>query len=235
MPTTEQDAISTMFDRIAESYDSTNRVLSFGQDLRLRAEVARFIPSEPNISLLDVATGTADLLITLCKLRPNIKTAVGVDLAENMLKIGHKKLVDQGLLGLASLQNADASDLPFERESFDVVTIAFGIRNVVAKERALQEFFRVLKPHGCLIILEFSMPERAAINKLYELYFRHILPRVGGWLSKNRDAYCYLNRSVEAFPRPHEFRKVLFNTGFTTVTLHQLTFGIATIYCARKG
>lgn len=234
MSTTEQGVISQMFDGIADTYDTTNRILSFGQDIAWRAQMAHFLPAEGDIALLDVATGTADVLITLCTQCPRVKQAVGIDVADNMLNIARQKLAKRGFLQNITLHNADASALPFANHSFDVVSIAFGIRNVAAHDDALSEFARVLKPQGRLIILEFSMPSHGLVKKLYQFYFRHILPRLGGWLSSNPQAYRYLNSSVEAFPHPSQYRQMLLSKGFSVVELKTLSFGVATIYCARK-
>lgn len=234
MPSVEQETICQMFDRIASTYDSVNRVLSCGQDIRWRQIVAELLPSTPDISVLDIATGTADLLLTMCKRRPNIKAAYGIDLAENMLSVGQRKVVRLGLENRITLQKADACALPFADASIDVAAIAFGIRNVTNIDLALGEIARVLKPSGLALILEFSLPENLLIRKLYLFYFRHVLPFMGGLISKEKNAYRYLNQTVEAFPSCLAFSQMLLNNGFKSVSNQALTFGIATVYCARK-
>jgi demethylmenaquinone methyltransferase/2-methoxy-6-polyprenyl-1,4-benzoquinol methylase len=230
----EQEKIGQMFDQIAPVYDLVNRLLSFRQDIRWRLAVARALPKQSSLSLLDVATGTADLLITLCESCESITEAVGVDIADNMLFCGQKKLQARGLDLRARLENADARRLPFCGSYFDVVTIAFGIRNVVGIEDALDEMKRVLKPNGCLVILEFSVPAHWFLRMLYLGYFRYILPFIGGFIAKNVSAYRYLNRTVEEFYSVSTFVELLLKRGFTSVSTKPLSFGIATMYCARK-
>jgi demethylmenaquinone methyltransferase/2-methoxy-6-polyprenyl-1,4-benzoquinol methylase len=233
-PDKEQEAIGQMFDQIASTYDLVNRLLSFKQDVRWRRAVAKALPSSSDLSLLDVATGTADLLITLCEQTPAITDAIGVDIADNMLSCGEKKLEASGFAERARVQKADARRLPFCESRFDVVTIAFGIRNVVNIDEALDEMRRVLKPGGLLVILEFSLPTNKLWRMIYLCYFRHILPVIGGLFSKNQGAYRYLNRTVESFYSVETFRELLAKRGFTSVSSKSLSFGIATMYCAGK-
>lgn len=231
----DQSAILRMFDGIAGTYDRVNRILSLGMDRGWRSSMADFFPDTSAISILDVATGTADVLIALHQRNIVFDHAVGVDASPNMLARAQQKLIQQGLAEKISLNQADACNLPFADESFDVVTIAFGIRNVVAQKKALGEIMRVLKPQGRLVVLEFSMPKNPMIRVAYQFYFRHILPFVGGILSRNKAAYRYLNQSVEQFPTPHEYKTWLLALGFSVVEMSPLSFGVATIFCARKG
>lgn len=231
MPTKEQLAICHMFDRIAPTYDLANRLISFGFDIRWRKKFSALIP--PCSRLLDVATGTGDLLINICQEHPQI-SGVGVDLAKNMLDFAQEKVKKSQLASRISLQQADASSLPFADESFDVVSIAFGIRNVKPMEVALKEFKRVLKPQGQAMILEFSLPQNFLVKWGYLQYFRHILPVIGGLISKDKEAYQYLNKTVEAFPTVDSFSNKLIESGFTEVVPISLSLGVATIYCARK-
>jgi demethylmenaquinone methyltransferase/2-methoxy-6-polyprenyl-1,4-benzoquinol methylase len=234
MPYSKQDGIGHMFDQIAPTYDSVNHLLSFGQDLYWRKQIARLLPKLSSITLLDVATGTADLLIALCNHCPHIIKALGIDISERMLAFGREKLADNDLLDRAELIKADAQALPFGEQSFDVVTIAFGIRNVVHQEEALKEMNRVLKIGGTLFILEFSLPSNWFLKMIYLGYFRYVLPLVGGLISRNFAAYRYLNRSVLKFPSVPSFCQILRDCGFTSVAQKSLSFGVATIYCARK-
>jgi len=229
-----QKAIGQMFENIARTYDRVNRLVSLGLDARWRKLLVERLPPEGSLEVLDAATGTADLLIAMCKLRPNIKKAVGVDISENMLLKADEKIRRLELSSRIALAKADVCDLPFPALSFDVVSIAFGIRNVVEVDRALGQFARVLKEKGSLLILEFSLPPNRVIRHLYLWYFRHILPLIGGWLSKDYNAYRYLNRSVEAFPSQHDFQQIILRNGFNSVLSTSLSFGVATIYCARK-
>jgi demethylmenaquinone methyltransferase / 2-methoxy-6-polyprenyl-1,4-benzoquinol methylase len=229
----DQMAISQMFDGIAETYDRTNRILSCGLDQSWRAQLLDFLPKSPGQSVLDVATGTGDILLALRNHRKDLDRVVGVDMAKKMLAIAQRKLDQRGLTDV-SLVHADAGLLPFSDQTFDVVTIAFGIRNVINQDQAFLEFLRVLKPDGRLLVLEFSMPKNIIVRNLYQLYFRYLLPHLGGWLSHNKKAYRYLNTSVESFPHPEEYRLRLLSKGFSMVELRPLSCGVATIYCARK-
>lgn len=234
MPIEEQKTISAMFDRIAPTYDLVNRILSFKQDLKWRKAVAHLLPHTPHLKVLDVATGTADLLLTIQAERKNLSEAYGIDLSEAMLKKGEEKILNLGLSSKLRLQKADAASLPFPDQHFDGVTIAFGIRNVCAMNDALNEFRRVLKKGGSLLVLEFSLPKNKFIRMGYLFYFRYLLPFLGGVISKDPSAYRYLNRSVEAFFNQEEFSKILRASGFKEINVIALSFGIATIYCARK-
>lgn len=226
--------IIEMFDQIAQTYDRCNRVLSFGIDKSWRTTLAGMLPAHRSFDVLDVATGTGDLLFSIIQARPMIKKAVGIDLAEEMLAIGQKKAEALNLSKKTAFYCQDAEHIGFEESSFDVVTIAFGIRNVTHIDLALKEFHRVLKPSGKLFVLEFSMPENPLWRSLYLLYFRHILPVVGGILSGNFSAYSYLNRSVEGFCNKNEFINLMNNAGFSSVSLKPLSFGIAHIYSGSK-
>lgn len=230
----KQEQIYQMFDRIAPTYDAVNRVLSLGQDILWRNSLCLAVPKEGSPSVLDIATGTGDLLLAMCKKRPNIKAATGIDLSVAMLSLAQKK-VDQKKLSIPiKLVHADGAALPFVDNTFDVVSIAFGIRNIVDQRRALAEIDRVLKPQGLLLVLEFSLPPSAVIRTLYLAYFRYILPFIGGLISKEPEAYRYLNRTVEQFPPPRQFCASLGEAGFVEVSSRALSFGIATLYSARK-
>jgi demethylmenaquinone methyltransferase/2-methoxy-6-polyprenyl-1,4-benzoquinol methylase len=231
MPTHEQEAICQMFDRIASTYDQANRVLSFGQDKIWRKKFSSLIP--PSTHVLDIATGTADLLITMAEEHPKI-VGVGIDLSSKMLLEGQKKLDLKNLNQRFTLKKADASSLPFLDKSFDLVSCSFGIRNVTNLDQGLKEMARVLKPNGTLMILEFSLPKYFLVKYPYLFYFRNLLPFLGGMISKDKKAYEYLNRTVEAFYCVHEFSNKLKYSGFEQVKTHALTLGVATIYCARK-
>lgn len=234
MTDSKQVEICQMFDDIAKTYDPVNRLLSFRQDVRWRKFVADQLKMQDGLSILDVATGTGDLLLTMCDKRPGFKKAVGVDLSAEMLSVGRDKIKHKGLSDRMSMQLADAASLPFADESFDVVTIAFGIRNVVKKEQAIKEISRVLDRKGQVFILEFSIPKNPVIKFFYLLYFRHILPMIGGIIAKNVRAYKYLNHTVEEFPTEQEFKSMMLKNGFLKVEATSLTFGVATVYSARR-
>ena len=227
-------AVWRMFNRIAGRYDLLNRLLSFGCDIYWRKKLARYIPRKTDCVILDAATGTADVLLTAITECECIKYAVGIDRAGNMLKIGREKLRKKSKSHSVLLFPADAAAIPFAAYRFDVVTIAFGIRNVENVETALREIHRVLKNGGRLLILEFSLPHNSLIKKAYLCYFRYVLPFVGRVISGDRYAYQYLNETVESFPYGEHFCLLLRNCGFSKITAFPLTFGIVTLYCADK-
>lgn len=218
-----------MFDRIAHRYDLLNRSLSFGQDVAWRRKMRKHLPDREGLHVLDLATGTGDQLIFLAG-DPRVASGEGTDLAEKMLELGRKKIVKAGLQDRFSLQTGDALHVPAADNSADVVTISFGIRNVESVPQALQEMMRVLKPGGRALILEFSLPGNRVMRGLYLFYFRHILPRVGGFISGDSYAYRYLNRTVESFPYGEAFCDWMREAGFESVCFRSLTFGIAAIY-----
>ncbi len=223
-----------MFDRIASRYDFLNRLLSFRQDVRWRRKVTAFLPEFSALKLLDVATGTGDLLFSLQKNSPRVVSGVGIDLSEKMLEIGRAKLDSLPGRPPLSLQKGDATAIPFPAKSFHAVTIAFGIRNVTDVNLALREMFRVLCPGGRAIILEFSLPENFLVRAGYLFYFRNILPKIGGLVSGDAIAYRYLNETVESFPYGKRFCALMTDAGFQNVGFKSLTFGVASIYYGDK-
>ncbi len=228
--------IAGMFNRIAARYDLLNRVLSMGLDIRWRHNMFRLFPAKRPLRVLDMATGTADVpLMMVDQLGKDVFThIVGGDISDQMLEVGRHKVNARGLDGLIRLENADATQLEFLDDSFDVVTIAFGIRNVAHVDKALAEFFRVLSPGGRVLILEFSMPQNAVIRWGYLMYFRHVLPWVGGLISKDQDAYRYLNRSVEGFHDRGDFAQLMSDAGFDQVHWESYCFGVASVYVGDK-
>ena len=221
-----------IFNRIAKSYDSVNRILSFGLDIGWRKKVNTLLPQRNGLRLLDLATGTADQVIMLCDLNQNIEDAVGMDLSDEMLDIGRKKITR--FEGRIKLENGDAVQLPIDDSEYDAVTISFGIRNVPDVPASMSEMYRVLKDDSKALILEFSLPKNPIIRFGHLFYLRWVLPIVGGLISGDYEAYKYLNTSIEAFPYGEEFCNLLRDAGFETVTAHPVTFGIATIYEAHK-
>ncbi|MBI2743157.1 MAG: bifunctional demethylmenaquinone methyltransferase/2-methoxy-6-polyprenyl-1,4-benzoquinol methylase UbiE [Chlamydiales bacterium] len=223
-----------MFDAISPTYDTVNRVMTGGIDRRWRRELSSLLPSGDKLSLLDCATGTGDQLFSLMESSSTIATAVGIDLAQEMLKYAASKLETKPYKDRVQWIHASASDLPFAEATFDCLTISFGIRNVDDLSKSLQEFRRVLKSGGRLLILETSLPKNPLIRSAHLFYIRHLLPKIGGWLSKNRAAYVYLNKSAEAFPCGESFCSILREAGFKNVRAHPQTFGAVTIYQADK-
>jgi len=223
-----------MFDRIAHRYDFLNHFLSAGQDIRWRNKVIQFIPARSDITVLDLATGTADLLITVLRKNKHIKHGIGIDMAEKMLEIGRHKINNFGLSEKIELHPGNIMDIKYPDNSFDIVTIAFGIRNVEDVQKGLKEIYRVLKENGRLIILEFSLPKSRLINAIYLFYFRKILPCFGSVISGDFYAYQYLNKTVETFPYGSAFCDLMDSSGFKNTGFKPLSFGIASIYTADK-
>lgn len=219
-----------IFDRIAHRYDLLNRLLSFGRDVAWRRRMAERLPAANGLRLLDLATGTADVLLFLEAEIGGIAHGVGVDMSAGMLAQGREKVSRAGLRHKLALVRGDATSVPFAAESFDVVTIAFGIRNVVDVDAGLREMRRVLRPGGRALVLEFSLPRNLLIRIPYLFYFRHVLPRVGGLISGDAEAYRYLNRTVESFPYGEAFCALMTGAGFDRVVAQPLTFGVATLY-----
>lgn len=228
----EKDAVRAMFDRIAPRYDLLNRLLSAGSDVRWRRACVDFLELAPGSLVLDLCTGTADLLLeATCRHRAN--RGVGLDLAAGMLRRGRDKARARGLEGRVALLGGDAERLPLRSEAFDAALVAFGIRNVGRPEEALSEVHRVLRPGGRLAVLEFSVPG-GVLAALFRFYFRRILPLIGGAVSGDGAAYAYLPASVAAFPTPAAFAALLERCGFEDVRRRALTGGIAHVHRARR-
>ena len=225
--------IAAMFDRISPKYDALNHLLSLYIDKVWRKKTAKAVAKSQPKTILDLATGTADLAIALTKCNPQAHI-LGMDISEKMLEIGQKKVKKQDLGKQIELRLGDAAHLPFEDGSFDAVTVAFGVRNFEDLDKGLSEISRVLTPEGQAVILEFSMPEMFPVKQLYRFYFKRLLPRIGKTVSKDSSAYAYLPASVERFPRPKAFLELLAQHGLIHGTVRPLTFGIATLYCAER-
>jgi len=225
--------IASMFDRISPHYDNLNHLLSLNIDKVWRRKAVIEASRQSPKRILDLATGTADLAILLAKKNPQARV-IGMDISEQMLAIGKEKVTKQNLENQIDLQFGDAASLPFEDNSFDAVTVAFGVRNFEDLGKGLSEIHRVLKPCGQAFILEFSMPEKFPIKQLYRLYFKQILPKIGRMVSKDGGAYSYLPNSVEHFPKPYAFLQMLTHHSLTNCKAKPLTFGIAMLYTATK-
>ena len=225
--------IAAMFDRISPKYDALNHLLSLNIDKVWRKKTAKAVAKSQPKTILDLATGTADLAIALAKCNPQAHI-IGMDISEKMLEIGKEKVSKKGLANQIELRLGDAATLPFESNTFDAVTVAFGVRNFENLEHGLSEIQRVLKPNGRAVILEFSMPERFPIKQLYALYFKHLLPSIGKAVSKDGNAYSYLPLSVEQFPKPKVFLRMLAEKGLENGMAKPLSFGIASLYTSTK-
>jgi len=225
--------IKRMFDGIASRYDLLNHLLSFGIDRYWRRAAIGVLKVQNPQQLLDIATGTADLAIEAAKIiKPSHIT--GIDISSRMLQIGHKKINEQNMQDVISLQLANACDLPFDDNSFDAVTIGFGIRNFTDMNKSLREIKRVLKKNGSLSVLEFSEPDFGLVKKSFDFYFSKVLPFVGNKISRHNYAYKYLKESVADFPSGKDFLKHISDAGLSNPQCHPLTFGIASIYYAKK-
>ncbi len=230
IPTGKKVKVEAMFNDIAPRYDFLNHFLSLGIDIQWRKKVRKLLaPRNPQV-ILDVATGTGDLAIELCKLKP--EKIIGLDIAANMLNIGKEKIKKKKLEHIIEMQLGDSEELPFKDQSFDAVTVAFGVRNFENLQQGLKEMYRVLKPGGTAAILEFSKPKVFPVKQVYNFYFRYILPGFGKIVSKSKDAYTYLPESVSAFPEDQDFINELKNAGFKENSQIRLTMGIATLYSA---
>lgn len=223
-----------MFDAISPRYDFLNHLLSFGLDIRWRKELAHFLIDQENQTVLDLATGTADVLLALFKNNPQIQKGYGIDLADRMLTLGRAKIAQAGLTDRIHLQHGDANHIPFDNDSFEAVTIAFGIRNVEDYNRVLREMHRVLKKRGQALILEFSLPNHAVLRALHFFYLRTLVPVIGGIFSGHYLAYRYLNQTIETFPYGDDFCELMTISGFKNVKANPLMGGIATIYQGGK-
>lgn len=223
-----------MFDRIAPRYDFLNHLLSFGLDISWRGQLNRFLPARPALSLLDLATGTGDVVLTLVKHNKNITRACGLDLSDAMLALARQKVKRANLNNTISLQHGDAACIPHAEAAFDAVTIAFGIRNTADPLIVLKEMYRVLNNGGRALILEFSLPGNPFTRALHLFYLRNIIPVVGGIVSGDREAYRYLNRTIEEFPCGDNFCRIMRKAGFKNLKANTLFPGIATIYQGEK-
>lgn len=225
--------VRQMFDDIANRYDLLNRLLSFGIDRRWRRFAVSQLSIPKNGRVLDIATGTCDVALEVAKQTDSSVTIVGEDFTQGMLVQGQTKLNNSPYTERIMLVNAPCEEIPHPDNSFDGITIAFGIRNVVDRQAGLCEMFRVLKPGGRAVILEFSNPKSQLFRKIYYFYFQKILPTLGGLISK-RSAYQYLPDSVIEFPSQEEFSQMMADAGFKRVQYVDQTFGIATVYVGDK-
>ncbi|MDG4951134.1 bifunctional demethylmenaquinone methyltransferase/2-methoxy-6-polyprenyl-1,4-benzoquinol methylase UbiE [Weeksellaceae bacterium KMM 9724] len=229
----KKDEVEQMFDNISHRYDFLNRLLSVGIDVSWRKKVVKMVTETQPKTILDVATGTGDLAIALAKKNPQAKIT-GFDLSNGMLEHGRVKVAEKNLTDQIEMIQGDAENMPFEDNTFDAITVAFGVRNFETLEKGLKEIHRVLKPGGKFVILEFSQPEQFPMKQLYNFYFKNILPVIGKTFSKDHRAYTYLPESVQAFPYGEKLNKILKSVNFLEPKDKKLTFGIASIYSCLK-
>lgn len=225
--------VAEMFNRIAPTYDWLNAILSFGLDRRWRKIVTKYLLKRPDSLLVDLATGTCDQIIALRKIR-EIKSFIGLDLSEKMLSLGKKKIDDIGLSSRVTLELGSALDIPLDSNSASAVTISFGIRNVTSPPKCLSEMYRILQTGGQVLILEFARPTSRIVKKGYLFYLRHVLPRIGKYISNDPEAYTYLNETIEEFPCGEEFLSLMKEASFRNTRAISLTFGIVNLYVGEK-
>ncbi len=228
----KKEQVAKMFDNISHKYDFLNHFLSLGIDIYWRKKAIKLLSSSKPKYILDIATGTGDFAIEALKLAPD--KVIGVDISAGMLKYGNEKIVKLGLQHKIELILGDSEKLPFDDNTFDAITVSFGVRNFENLEKGLIDMFRVLKPGGKALVLEFSKPRSFPMKQLYNFYFKNILPVLGKMFSKDNTAYTYLPESVNAFPDGEDFLKVFENSGFKKTKCIPLTFGISSIYIGEK-
>lgn len=230
--TGKKEKVEAMFDNIAHRYDFLNHFLSAGIDIQWRKKVRKLLAPHHPKQILDVATGTGDLAIELLKLKP--ERIMGIDISEGMLNIGKEKIIRKKLEKIITLEPGDSENLHFTDNTFDAVTVAFGVRNFENLQAGLKEMMRVMKPGGTVAILEFSKPKKFPFKNIYRFYFKYILPGFGKLVSKDNEAYTYLPDSVEQFAEDAAFLNEMDKAGFKNNNQQRLTFGIATLYFGTK-
>jgi demethylmenaquinone methyltransferase/2-methoxy-6-polyprenyl-1,4-benzoquinol methylase len=228
----KKDQVTKMFDTISGEYDGLNRVISFGIDVKWRKKVVKFVEKTNPKTILDIATGTGDLAIALAK--TNATKIIGLDISSGMLDVGKQKIIKKGLQNTIDIVLADSENMPFEDNTFDAITVAFGVRNFETLEKGLSEILRVLKPNGIFIILETSVPTKSPFKEGYKMYTKYMLPVIGRLFSKDKSAYQYLSESASVFPYGETLNNILREIGFINVEDFPQTFGVATIYTSSK-
>ena len=229
----KKQQVADMFNRIAFCYDFMNHFLSGGLDHYWRRQTIKELMDNPVEIVLDVATGTGDMAILMTKYLQT-KKIMGIDISEGMLELGRKKIAKSGRSDQVELLKGDSETINFPNGTFEAVTVAFGVRNFEHLEIGLEEMLRVLKPGGKLAVLEFSRPGQKGFKAIYHLYLKLIGWGIGRWVSKNKEAYRYLNDSVRAFPEGDDFLRILEKVGYVNTSKRTLSMGICTIYCAKK-
>tara|TARA_R110002051_G_scaffold282634_1_gene344406 strand:+ start:1234 stop:1962 length:729 start_codon:yes stop_codon:yes gene_type:complete len=228
----KKEQVTKMFDTISTNYDGLNRVISFGIDIKWRKRVVAILKKKQPQSILDIATGTGDLAINLVE--TGAKKIVGLDISAGMLEVCKKKINEKKLASTIDMVVGDSEELPFKDNTFDAVTVAFGVRNFDNLEKGLAEIYRVLQPGGTFVVLETSVPTKTPFKQGYHFYTKNILPKIGRLFSKDDSAYAYLSESAAVFPHGQEFNNILEKIGFIGVANKPQTFGVASIYVATK-
>lgn len=228
----KKEQVTKMFDTISGEYDGLNRVISFGIDIKWRKKVVDIVKATNPENILDIATGTGDLAINLAE--TSAKKIIGLDISSGMLDVGKQKIKAKNLDQKIDMVIGDSENMPFDDNTFDAITVAFGVRNFETLENGLKDILRVLKPGGIFVILETSVPTKFPFKQGYQFHSKVILPTVGKLFSKDKTAYKYLSESANAFPYGEALNNILRKIGFSNVTDMPQTFGVATIYKAYK-
>ena len=231
---TSRHEIWKMFDKISQKYDFLNHLLTLGLDVYWRNQLIKHLPQAKNLNLIDLATGTGDQLIAIIKKAKQVVSGLGIDLSLEMIRLGQKKIIDKPYGHQITLTEGNATDISLEDESVDCVTMSFGIRNVESVDKCLKECHRILTPGGKILILELTVPKNRFIRPFVLFYIRFILPLIGGIVSKERQAYIYLNKTIETFPSGDHFCKILKKHDFFQVKAFPLSFGIVNLYTGEK-
>ncbi len=228
----KKEQVTQMFDTISGNYDGLNRVISLGIDVKWRKKVVSLVAATNPNTILDIATGTGDLAILMST--TSAKKIIGLDLSIGMLNIGKRKILDKNLDNKIEMVVGDSENIPYPDNSFDAITVSFGIRNFETLEKGLAEIYRVLKPNGLFVILETSVPTKFPFKQGYTLYSKYILPLLGKLFSKDNNAYGYLSESAANFPFGEALNNILQKVSFIDCEAMPQTFGVATIYTATK-
>jgi len=228
----KKEQVTQMFDTISKNYDGLNRVISFGIDVKWRKRVVAIIKKREPKNILDIASGTGDLAINLVK--TGAEKIIGLDISPGMLEVGRQKVYEKNLDNKVEMVLGDSENLAFDENTFDAITVAFGVRNFETLEKGLAEILRVLKPNGTFVVLETSVPTKFPFKQGYKIYTKYILPTIGRLFSKDTSAYAYLCESASVFPHGEDFNNILRKIGFIQVENKPQTFGVASIYVATK-
>lgn len=228
----KKEQVATMFDNISANYDGLNRVISFGIDIGWRKKVVQLVSKNNPRQILDIATGTGDLAIMMSQLNP--EKIIGLDISAGMLDVGKRKIANVNLSDKIDMVVGDSENMPFNDNTFDAVTVSFGVRNFANLDKGLTEIKRVLKPGGTFVVLETSNPTKFPFKQGYKFYTTYILPFIGKIFSRDKAAYSYLCESANIFPFGEAFDNILQKNGFINTKYSPITFGVATIYSATK-
>ncbi len=228
----KKEQVAHMFDTISENYDGLNRVISLGIDVSWRKKVVKLVSQNNPKQILDIATGTGDLALMMAELNPD--KIVGLDISPGMLEVGKQKIKKANLSDKIEMVVGDSENIPFEDNTFDAITVSFGVRNFENLDKGLTEIHRVLKPGGKFVVLETSNPTKFPFKQGYKLYTNFILPIIGKIFSKDKVAYSYLSESANSFPFGQAFNNILTKNGFKNADSLPVTFGVASIYTSTK-